>query len=38
MVAGVEGLKSVDVDLTFNPPWSFENLSDEVKRELGFME
>ena len=37
MVAGVEGLKSVDVDLTFNPPWSYDNLSDEVKLELGFM-
>ncbi len=33
----ITGVKSVDVLLTFDPPWSFENLSDEVKLELGFL-
>lgn len=33
----ITGVKSVEVDLTFDPPWSFENLSDEVKLELGFL-
>lgn len=33
----ITGVKSVDVLLTFDPPWSLENLSDEVKLELGFL-
>lgn len=37
MVGYISGVKSVEVELTFDPPWSFENLSDEVKLELGFL-
>lgn len=33
----ITGVKSVDVILTFDPPWSFESLSEEVKLELGFL-
>ena len=37
MVGFIEGIKSVDVELTFDPPWDYANLSDEVKVELGLM-
>lgn len=37
MVSYISGVKSVEVELTFDPPWSFENLTDEVKLELGFL-
>lgn len=37
LIGYISGVKSVDVELTFDPPWDFENLSDEVKMELGFM-
>ena len=33
----VEGIDKVDLSLTFNPPWNPDNLSDEVKLELGFL-
>ena len=37
MVGYIQGIKSVDVELTFNPPWDFNTLSDEVKIELGLL-
>ncbi|MBQ3579875.1 MAG: DUF59 domain-containing protein [Bacteroidales bacterium] len=37
MTECISGIKSVDVELTFDPPWDFNNLSDEVKLELGLM-
>lgn len=37
MIGYIEGVKSVDVELTFDPPWSFDNLSEETKAELGFL-
>ena len=37
MVGYIQGIKSVDVELTFDPPWDWNNLSDEVKVELGLM-
>jgi FeS assembly SUF system protein len=37
MVKIVEGVKSVDVELTFEPPWDMSMLSDEAKLELGMM-
>lgn len=37
MVGFISGVKSVEVELTFNPPWDYINLSDEVKIELGLM-
>jgi FeS assembly SUF system protein len=36
-VAGLQGIKNVDLKLTFNPPWDQSMLSDEAKLELGFL-
>ncbi|PKP02575.1 MAG: FeS assembly SUF system protein [Bacteroidetes bacterium HGW-Bacteroidetes-6] len=33
----VRSLKSVWVELTFDPPWSPENMTDEAKLELGLL-
>jgi FeS assembly SUF system protein len=37
MVSYISGVKNVDVELTFVPPWSMDMIPDEVKVELGFM-
>ncbi|MEM5474847.1 SUF system Fe-S cluster assembly protein [Pacificibacter sp. AS14] len=31
------GVKQVDVDLAWEPPWGMEMMSDEARLELGFM-
>lgn len=31
------GVKSVDVELIWEPPWGMEMMSDEARLELGFM-
>jgi len=36
-VKALEGVKDVDLELTFEPPWDMEMLSDEAKLELGMM-
>ncbi|MEM7709906.1 MAG: SUF system Fe-S cluster assembly protein [Pseudomonadota bacterium] len=36
-VSSVPGVKTVDVDLTWEPPWGMEMMSDEARLELGFM-
>jgi FeS assembly SUF system protein len=33
----IEELKSVNIKITFNPPWSMDKLSEEAKLELGFL-
>ena len=33
----IPGVKQVDVQLTWEPPWGMEMMSDEAKLELGFM-
>jgi len=33
----IQGLKSVDVILLFEPPWDKDMMSEEAKFELGFM-
>ena len=33
----VAGVKSVEVELTWDPPWGMEMMSDEARLELGFM-
>ena len=33
----VAGVKSVDVDLTWEPQWGMDMMSDEARLELGFM-
>ena len=34
--AGVEGVTKANVELTFDPPWDKEMLSEEARLELGF--
>ena len=34
-VLAIMGVKSVDVELTFDPVWSIDMLSDEAKADLG---
>lgn len=36
-VEPLPGVKSVDVELTWEPPWGMEMMSDEARLELGFM-
>ena len=36
-VASIEGVKSADVEMTFDPPWSRDLMSEEAKLELGFL-
>ncbi|EBA14264.1 hypothetical protein RSK20926_16747 [Roseobacter sp. SK209-2-6] len=36
-VSPVAGVKSVDVQITWEPPWGMEMMSDEARLELGFM-
>ncbi|RPF99346.1 MAG: SUF system Fe-S cluster assembly protein [Rhodospirillaceae bacterium] len=33
----VDGVDEVDLELTWDPPWSPENMSEAAKLELGFM-
>ena len=36
-VEAVEGVKFVDLKLTFDPPWDESNLTDEARLELGLL-
>lgn len=36
-VSEVEGIGDVHVDLTFEPPWTMDMMSEEAKLELDFM-
>ncbi len=36
-VEAVEGVKSLDLKLTFDPPWDESNLTEEARLELGLM-
>ena len=36
-VRGVEGVEDVKVEMTFEPPWTPERMSDEAKLELGWL-
>ncbi|MAY31382.1 MAG: SUF system Fe-S cluster assembly protein [Rhodovulum sp.] len=36
-VAPVAGVKDVDVEITWDPPWGMDMMSDEARLELGFM-
>ena len=33
----IEGVSAVEVNLTFDPPWSQDNLSEEARLELGLI-
>ena len=37
MLDPVEGVNKVNIELTFEPPWDQENLSDEAKLALGML-
>lgn len=36
-VKGVAGVQEAHIQLTFDPPWNKEMMSDEARLELGFM-
>jgi FeS assembly SUF system protein len=36
-VSAVPGVRTVDVNMTFTPPWGMDMMSDEARLELGFM-
>lgn len=36
-VRGVDGVDDVKVNMTFDPPWTPEKMSDEAKLELGWL-
>ncbi|MFP4487938.1 MAG: metal-sulfur cluster assembly factor [Bacteroidales bacterium] len=36
-VAGTKGVKDCNVELTFDPPWDRDMMTDEAKLELGFL-
>jgi len=36
-VRGIDGVEDVKVNMTFDPPWSPEKMSDEAKLELGWL-
>ena len=33
----IENIKDVDVEITFDPPWSKDLMSEEAKLELGML-
>ncbi|MCV2880766.1 SUF system Fe-S cluster assembly protein [Actibacterium sp. XHP0104] len=36
-ISPVPGVKHVTVDITWDPPWGMDMMSDEARLELGFM-
>jgi FeS assembly SUF system protein len=36
-IGPIAGVKQVDVELIWEPPWGMEMMSDEARLELGFM-
>ena len=36
-VRGIEGVEDVKVNMTFDPPWTPEKMSEEAKLELGWI-
>ena len=36
-VKTIKGIKSVDMEMTFEPPWTQDLMSDEAKLELGIL-
>jgi FeS assembly SUF system protein len=34
---GIEGVEDVKVNMTFDPPWTPDRMSDEAKLELGYL-
>ncbi len=36
-VAAIEGLKGAEVEITFDPPWDQDMMSEEAQLDLGFL-
>jgi metal-sulfur cluster biosynthetic enzyme len=36
-VAGIEGVKSANVQVVWNPPWDISRLSEAAKQQLGLL-
>ncbi|MEK7073946.1 MAG: metal-sulfur cluster assembly factor [Patescibacteria group bacterium] len=36
-VGKIKGVKAVEIELTFDPPWNPERMSKNAKQQLGFM-
>jgi FeS assembly SUF system protein len=36
-IKAVEGVKELDLEITFEPPWDYSMLTDEAKLELGLL-
>ena len=36
-VAEIKGVKSAEIEMTFDPPWTRDLMSEEAKLELGFL-
>ncbi len=36
-ILGIQDVKGVDINLTFDPPWNKDMMSDEAKLELGYL-
>lgn len=36
-VGKLEGVETVEVELTFEPPWSMEKMTDSARAQLGFL-
>jgi FeS assembly SUF system protein len=36
-VTGIDGVKATEVEITFDPPWSRDLMSEEAKLELGML-
>jgi metal-sulfur cluster biosynthetic enzyme len=36
-IRAIDGVKDVHIQLTFDPPWTKEMMSEEAKLELGFL-
>ncbi len=36
LLEGQPGIRSVKVDIVWNPPWAPDKMSEEAKRQLGF--
>ncbi len=36
-VSAIPGVSTVDVEITWDPPWGMDMMSDEARLELGFM-
>jgi FeS assembly SUF system protein len=36
-IKAIKGIKQVEVEMTFDPPWTKDLMSEEAKLELGFL-